>query len=110
VQAETIFKGATRPAMKFGIPLVPLVCLAGSSMLLCVWGGLLVSGWLALAVLMAVVPCFFWMRWVTHRDDQRFRQLFLAVRLLGLSRNRRLWRSRSYAPFNFRGAEDAWRA
>ena len=25
MQAETIYKGATRPAMKLGIPLVPLV-------------------------------------------------------------------------------------
>ena len=34
MHAETIYKGATRPAMKLGIPLVPLVVLFGSGMLL----------------------------------------------------------------------------
>ena len=31
--AEAIYKGATRPAMKLGIPLVPLVVLFGGGML-----------------------------------------------------------------------------
>ena len=34
MQAEAIYKGATRPAMKLGIPLVPLVVLFGPGMLL----------------------------------------------------------------------------
>jgi type IV secretion system protein VirB3 len=34
MQAEAIYKGATRPAMKLGIPLVPLVILFGTGMLL----------------------------------------------------------------------------
>ena len=42
VPQEAIYKGATRPAMKFGIPLVPLVVLFGSAMLLILWGGLLI--------------------------------------------------------------------
>ena len=32
VSSEAIYKGATRPAMKFGIPLVPLVALFGGFM------------------------------------------------------------------------------
>ena len=50
---EAIYKGATRPAMKLGIPLVPLVVLFGIGMLLIMWGGILVSWWVALAVLVA---------------------------------------------------------
>ena len=46
MQAEAIYKGATRPAMKMGIPLVPLVVLFGSGMLLILWIGTLVT-WLA---------------------------------------------------------------
>ncbi len=107
--AEAIYKGATRPAMKMGIPLVPLVVLFGSGMLLVIWGGTLLSGWVALGVLVSFVPALLWMRWVTARDDQRLRQLFVALKLRLHDRNRQLWCSRSYAPTPYRGARDAWR-
>ena len=108
MQAETIYKGATRPAMKLGIPLVPLVVLFGGGMLLMMWGGILVSWWIALGVLMSFVPTLVWMRWVTSRDEQRFRQIFIALKLLMHDRNRRFWRARSYSPTLFRGASDVW--
>ena len=63
--AEAIYKGATRPAMKLGIPLVPLVVLFGGGMLLVMWGGTLLSWWVAVAVLVSFVPALLWMRWVT---------------------------------------------
>ena len=56
MQGEAIYKGATRPAMKLGIPLVPLVVLFGTGMLLIMWGGTLVSWWIALGVVVAFVP------------------------------------------------------
>ena len=107
---EAIYKGATRPAMKLGIPLVPLVILFGTGMLLVMWGGILVSWWVALAVVLAILPALGWMRYVTSRDDQRFRQMFLAAKLRLRDRNRRFWRARSYAPNLYRGARDAWHA
>ena len=81
MQAEAIYKGATRPAMKLGIPLVPLVLLFGTGMLLIMWGGILVSWWLALGVVLSIAPVLLWMRWLTARDDQRFRQIFVALKL-----------------------------
>jgi type IV secretion system protein VirB3 len=105
---ETIYKGATRPAMKLGIPLVPLVILFGTGMLLIMWGGILLSWWVALAVLLAVLPALGWMRYVTSKDDQRFRQMFVAAKLRLHDRNRRFWNARSYAPNLYRGARDAW--
>jgi type IV secretion system protein VirB3 len=108
MQAEAIYKGATRPAMKLGVPLVPLVVLFGTGMLLVLWGGLLVSGWVALGVLVGVVPAFGWMRWATHQDDQRFRQIFLSLRLRLHDRNGRFWQARSYSPTLFRRAHDGW--
>lgn len=105
---EAIYKGATRPAMLLGIPLVPLVALLGAALLLMLWGGLLVSSWIALAVLLATLPALFWMRYVTSKDDQRFRQMFLAIRLRLQDRNQRLWQARSYTPTLFKGARDAW--
>jgi type IV secretion system protein VirB3 len=110
VPQEAIYKGATRPAMKFGIPLVPLVVLFGGAMLLMVWGGLLITWWIAAGVVAAVIPALGWMRFVTNRDDQRFRQLFVATRLRMHDRNRPLWRSRSYTPTTYRGARDDWHA
>ena len=108
MQGEAIYKGATRPAMKLGIPLVPLVLLFGTGMLLVMWGGILVSGWVAVVVLAAVVPALGWMRYVTAKDDQRLRQMFVAAKLRLHDRNRRFWRARSYAPSLYRGARDAW--
>lgn len=110
MQGEAIYKGATRPAMKFGIPLVPLVVLFGGSMLLIIWGGALITWWIAPAVAMAVVPTLFWMRFVTTKDDQRFHQMFIALKLRLWDRNRRVWHARSYTPTLYRGASDAWRA
>jgi type IV secretion system protein VirB3 len=108
MHAEAIYKGATRPAMKLGIPLVPLVVLFGVGMLLIMWGGTLISWWLALAVLLSLVPALAWMRFVTRKDDQRFRQMFVAMKLRWFDHNHRFWRARSYAPHLYRGARDAW--
>ena len=108
MQAEVIYKGATRPAMKLGIPLVPLVVLFCVGMLLIMWGGILLSKWIAVGVVLSFVPALLWMRWVTNRDDQRFRQIFVALKLRLHDHNRRLWRARSYTPTLYRGASDAW--
>lgn len=108
MQAEAIYKGATRPAMKLGIPLVPLVILFGTGMLLIMWGGILVSWWLALGVVLSIAPVLLWMRWLTARDDQRFRQMFVGLKLKLHDRNRRLWHARSYSPTLYRGGSDVW--
>jgi type IV secretion system protein VirB3 len=110
MQGEAIYKGATRPAMKLGIPLVPLVLLFGTGMLLVMWGGVLISWWIAFGVVVSFVPALVWMRLVTAKDDQRFRQMFLALKLRLHDHNRRLWHARSYSPTLFRGGRDAWRA
>jgi type IV secretion system protein VirB3 len=108
MHAEAIYKGATRPAMKLGVPLVPLVALTGTAMLLMMWSGILVSGWLAAAVVLATLPVLLWMRHVTRRDDQRCRQMFVAAKLRLRDRNRRFWQARSYSPTPFRGTRDDW--
>jgi type IV secretion system protein VirB3 len=48
------------------------------------------------------------MRFATRRDDQRFRQIFLALKLRRADRNQSFWQARSYAPYPFRGGTDAW--
>ena len=101
---EAIYKGATRPPMKFGVPLIPLVILVGTGILVTIWGAVLVSWWTAPMVLSMTVPAFGWMRFVTRRDDQRFGQMFLAVKLRIRARNRAFWKSTSYAPYPYRGS------
>jgi type IV secretion system protein VirB3 len=108
MQAEAIYKGATRPAMKLGIPLVPLVVVFGTGMLAVLWIGSLLTWWILPIVLAAFAPTLAWMRFVTNQDDQRFRQMFVAAKLRFNARNRRLWQSRSYAPYLYRGARDVW--
>ena len=108
MQGEAIYKGATRPAMKLGIPLVPLVVLFGTGMLLVLWGGTLLSWWLALGVATGLVPVVLWMRIITAQDDQRLRQVFVALKLGLHDHNRPLWQARSYAPTTYRGCSDAW--
>ncbi len=105
---EAIYKGATRPAMKLGVPLVPLVLLFGTAVLLIMWGGTLVSWWISLGTVIALVPALLWMRFITSKDDQRFRQVFIALKLRRHDHNRRLWQGRSYAPTLYRGAKDVW--
>lgn len=108
MQREAIYKGATRPAMKLGVPLAPLVVLLGTGMLLVMWGGVLLSWWIALCVVLALFPALLWMRFVTSQDDQRFRQMLVALKLRLHDRNHRFWRARCYSPTLYRGARDAW--
>ncbi len=106
MQAEAIYKGATRPAMLLGIPMVPLVLILGTGALLALWGGLLLSGWIALFIAAGLIPVLLWMRWVTARDDQRLQQLFIAVRLHHHDRNRSFWGARSYSPTLYKGGRN----
>lgn len=110
MNAEAIYKGATRPAMKLGVPLVPLVVLFGTGMLAIMWLGILVSWWIALGVALAIVPALLWMRFLTAKDDQRFHQMFIALKLRIGDSNGRFWRARSYSPTVYRGARNARRA
>ena len=109
MHGEAIFKGATRPAMKLGVPLVPLVVVFGTGMLLIMWGGTLVSWWGALVVVVSFGPTLLWMRFVTAKDDQRFRQLFIALKLRVRDRNGGFWHARSYSPTLYRGVHHARR-
>ena len=110
VQVEAIYKGATRPAMKLGVPLVPLVVLCGTAMLTIMWVGPLVTWWIVPIVFSVLAPLLAWMRFVTRKDDQRFRQLFISARLRLSDRNHGFWHARSYAPYVYRGSRHARRS
>lgn len=80
-----LFKGATRPACIWGIPIKPFLGCVGVFLLLAFWF------WVPLMLLCA--PVLFVLRKIAQEDDQRFRQLFLffKVNVLG-ARNKQHWR------------------
>ena len=72
-----LFKGATRPACVFGVPIRPFVAVAGGSFLIALWT------WPPLALL--AVPAILVMRAITKEDDQKFRAIAIRLKLRGLS-------------------------
>ncbi len=113
---EVIYKGATRPPMKWRVPLTALLAAFMPAVLILVWatviavyrigrGGLLVAAFGFVLVMLAYV----WMRWTTARDDQRLMQMFKSLKLRMLNHNRELFGNRSYGAYRARGARDAWR-
>jgi type IV secretion system protein VirB3 len=96
---EPIYKGATRPALLFGVPLVPAVLVGGLGCLLVAYA-LAFSGnpFIALAVLVPVVVLWIAMLVVTRKDDQRLMQHLLRIRMRQSSLSRSVWRAISYAP------------
>lgn len=94
---EDIYKGATRPPMKWGVPLVALVLIFMPTLVLAMWGAVLISLWIAPAVLLVLAPLYGWMRYVTYKDDQRLLQMILRFKLMRTNPNHRLWKTRSYS-------------
>ena len=107
---ETVFKGATRPPMKFGVPLAPLVVLLLPGFIAGMWLSTLVDWRFAPVIFGSVTVAYVWMRIVTSRDDQRLTQMVLKLRLALRNPNRALRDgARSYAPVAFRGGRNVWR-
>lgn len=107
---ETIFKGATRPSMKYGVPLAPLLAVVLPAMLGGLWLSVLVHAALGLLVFGTAAVAVFWMRWVTARDDQRLMQVLLLLKLRLWNRNASLRNGlRSYSIFSYQRSAHVWR-
>lgn len=75
IQQDPIFKGATRPAMVFGVPLVPFFIV--------VCGLVLFSVWFSFFFMILAPIAVFAMRLITEKDDQSFRIIGVSL-LLGV--------------------------
>ena len=107
---ETVFKGATRPPMKFGVPLAPLVVLLLPGFICGMWLSTMVNWRFAPLIFGSLALAYLWMRIVTNRDDQRLTQMVLKLKLTLRNPNRVLRNgSRSYAPISYRRGRDVWR-
>jgi len=93
---DPLFKGCTRPAMMFGVPLIPLVSISVVFVLVGVWTNLL--------ILLGLVPIILIMQAITKTDDQQFRLLGLKFLFRGVNYNRNgyFWRASAYSPIEFR--------
>jgi type IV secretory pathway VirB3-like protein len=101
---EAIYKGATRPALLAGVPLEPAV-LVGGLAILASFNVFALARSIAVPVLMllAAAGVWGWMVVITRRDDQRLRQVLIALRLRPSQTTLALWRCSSYAPGVARG-------
>jgi len=109
IAEEPIYKGATRPPMVFGVPLLPFLFVAGSGFLTGMYLMVYLSVAWTLVALGLALCVLVWMRSLTRKDDQRLRQALIAARLAIACPNRGFWRCRSYSPTALRGGSDAWR-
>lgn len=98
---DPVFKGCTRPAMLWGVPLVPFLIVGGGMLIPGIWA-LLASPPLGVGLLFLMIPVFITMRVITRRDDQRLAQYALRLRLVVRQRNRRFWESHAYVPVHLK--------
>lgn len=94
---DPVFKGCTRPAMLWGVPLVPFLMVGGSILIPAIWA-LLASPPVGFGIVLLLIPVFVTMRSVTRHDDQRLAQCALRVRMTLRQRNRRFWGAHAYVP------------
>jgi len=99
---DPVFKGCTRPAMLWGVPLVPTLMVGGGMLIPAIWA-LLASPPLGAGMLFLMIPVFVAMRIITRRDDQRLAQYALRLRLVVRQRNRHFWGSHAYLPVRPKG-------
>ncbi len=106
---EAIYKGATRPPMKWGVPLLALVGVLMPIFLVTMWIGSLVTPWAFPVGFALGGGAFGWMRYVTTKDDQRLAQWMRSIKLHLGNRNRALFGLRSYGAYRADGARSTWR-
>lgn len=93
---DPLFKGCTRPAMKFGVPLVPLAAVSVVVIILSVWTTIFFTA--------TLVPIILTMRQIAKSDDQQFRLLGLKLLFRGVNynHNAKFWKASAYSPFAFK--------
>ncbi|MDS0862200.1 VirB3 family type IV secretion system protein [Burkholderia pseudomultivorans] len=94
---DPVFKGCTRPAMLWGVPLVAFLMIGGGMLIPAIWA-LLASPPLGVAILFLMIPVFVVMRVITRHDDQRLAQYMLRLRMVLRQGNRRFWGGHAYVP------------
>jgi type IV secretory pathway VirB3-like protein len=103
IRQDALFKGATRPALLWGVPIPAFILSIGIPIIIGMWGmlfggaGYLLIGALALPILLVC-------RAIVAKDDQQFRLLGLWLRFrLATGASRKFWHgTQTYAPWEYK--------
>ena len=101
-QRNLVFKGASRPAMVMGIPMLPFILVALTCALTVMYSVMLSNLLLTLALILASGIVFFWMRSISKLDPWRLNQRLLRFKLrqkIGASTR---WNGVSFAPYSLK--------
>jgi type IV secretion system protein VirB3 len=104
---DTIFKGATRPAMMLGVPIMPFILVVGLDFLLAMWSLLLGSLFASFSFLMLGVVVVLVLRYISSQDDQRLNQYLLRFRDTAFRKNAGHWNAHSMSPIDFRKRQES---
>jgi type IV secretion system protein VirB3 len=102
MQGAPIFKGCTRPAMLWGVPLLPLLLVLGGAAILGAWAGYIVAWWAAVAVFIVAIIAVLTMRDITKKDDQRLKLLLMRLRVRLGQRNFARWKAITFSPIEYK--------
>ncbi len=93
---DILFKGCTRPAMIFGVPMAPLTIVGGIIVL--------ASIWIHIFITILLFPALAIMRAIAKHDDQQFRLSGLKIlfRFQYAFQNGRFWKASAYSPIEFK--------
>lgn len=95
-KSAALFKGATRPACIWGVPMKPFM--------VCVGTFILAAFWISMPLIFGIIPCLYIMHQIAKEDDQRFRQLYLYlfVNFFGTG-NKRHWQDvQFFSPVSYK--------
>ncbi len=105
---DPIFKGATRPAMVLGIPLLPLIICCMTGLLLSIWSLLLLGQLICFLTLACNVTLLLYMRIICKHDDQKLHQLMLQLQSKSARRNIDYWGCQSSSPHDYTLRKHPW--
>jgi type IV secretion system protein VirB3 len=97
IRRDPLFKGCTRPAMVFGVPLTPLVLVGIPVILISIWVNILLA--------VSLVPILIAMRIFAKADPHKFRLhgLRLWCRFMPhRNLNGLFWKASTYSPIAFK--------
>lgn len=98
---DVIFKGATRPAMMLGVPIISFILVVGLVFILAMWAMLLGGLFASFAILMFGAAVILILRYISSQDDQRLNQFLLRFRDIGFRKNTGYWNAHSMSPIDY---------
>lgn len=99
---QRVFKGATRPPLVMGVPLLPMVLLFAFTLIPLGWSTIFGFHSAAIVFLCIFLAGFIWMRGLTKRDPWRTKQEIMRLILRARSGNVNLWGGVSYSPLRLK--------